>query len=236
MSRAERRVPPAPRLGASLREAAVALYHNSWRFVAANLIFGSILLMAFLAVAYSPLGLLLVVLLIPAAAGVMRMATHYVRRGHVFFSDFLDGVRGRAWSTMGIGIAQLFIATVLAVDIGLGVWMQGAAGRFLAVVAFYGLLGLWVVSVTTWPILLDPVRDGDPLRARLRLGGLVALAHPFRTFALAAIIGVLFVASVFLMAAIITFSVALGVLAAAHYVLPAADRLEGRETVEIDDE
>ncbi len=71
---------------------------------------------------------------------------------------------------------------------------------------------------TIWPIVIDPERSAEPVRSGVRLGALLVLAHPIR-------MGLM---------AIITFAAAYVSLVAAHFVLPSADRLEGRETMIIE--
>jgi hypothetical protein len=84
--------------------------------------------------------------------------------------------------------------------------------------------------VVAWPLVMDPLREGQPLRARLRLAVILVLAHPLRMGALALVLAAFLAASAVLAAALITVSVAYCALVAAHFVLPAADRLEGRPT------
>src|SRR6266542_209552 len=86
--------------------------------------------------------------------------------------------------------------------------------------------------VAFWPILVDPLREELPVRRRLWLALLVNLARPVRMFFLTALLTALLVASTVLFAAVVTVSVAYVSLVAARYVLPAADRLEGRPTVQ----
>ena len=47
----------------------------------------------------------------------------------------------------------------------------------------YLLLAIWSYAVVTWPILLDPLHDGEAIRPRLRLGLQVLLTHPMRVLA-----------------------------------------------------
>lgn len=237
MSRAERRVlPPAPRLGSAVREAAGDLYYNSMRFLGANLIWGAALLSVVYVASLSLLGSLLLLLMVPLTAGVMTMAVRLVRAGHVGFSDFTEGVRRPLLRNLGVGAVQLFLIAVLVVDVLVGIGTGNLAGFVLAVAAFYGLVGLWVFAVVAWPILLDPERHDEPLRAKLRVAALLVLAHPLRLGGLAFTIGILLVVSTLALAALVTFALSFALLIAARYVLPAADRLEGRLTRVIEDE
>ena len=236
MSRAERRlVPPPPRLGSAIREAGLDLYYNSVRLVPANVLWGfSVLTVVFLASRDLILSPLLVLAVLPTLA-LMGMVTTLVRRRRLFWSDSIDALRGRVWALFGIGVAQVVMSAVAAADVLIGLQMTGLLGPVVVVGGFYTLAAIWLLAIATWPLLLDPERARDGVRRSLRLGLLLALAHPIRLGALALLIAAFLVISTVLAAAIMTISGALAMLVAAHYVLPAADRLEGRATVEVSD-
>lgn len=236
MSRAERRVvPPAPRLGSAIREAGLDLYYNSVRLVPANVLWAlSLLGIGFVlarGLALAPL----VLLMIPLTMWLMGMATTLVRRRRLHWSDGIDAVRGRFWRLVGIGLLQLLLSVVAAVDVLIGLQLSGIVGPIVVVGGAYTLAAIWLVAVTTWPLLLDPVRARDGTRGSLRLGLLLVLAHPVRLGVLALLLAGFLAASTVLAAALVTVSGALTMLVAAHYVLPAADRLEGRATLEVID-
>lgn len=234
MSRAERRVvPPAPRLGRAIRQAGLDLYYNSVRLVPANLLWGLSLLVILYVVSRGLILAPLLVLMVPLTMALMGMATTLVRRPRLFWSDAIDAMRGRFWPLLGIGIAQLLLSAIAATDTLIGLQLEGFVGPIVVIGGLYTLAAIWLLAVTTWPLLLDPVRAGDGVRRTLRLGLLLAVAHPIRLGVLALLLAAFLVASTVLAAALVTISGALTMLAAAHYVLPAADRLEGRATVEV---
>ena len=232
MSRAERRtLPPAPRLGRVLRTAAEDLYYHGVRLVVANLVWGIAAVMTAYAVSRSLIGLLALVIMVPLTAGLMGMATALVRERSLVMSDFLRPLRGRLWRILGLGAVQLLLTVVTAFDLALGIQIGGILGLVMAIVAFYTGLALWVLAWTIWPIVTDPERSGEPIRAGVRLAALLVLAHPIRLGLMAFVLGAITLASTILAAAIITFAAAYVALVAAHFVLPSADRLEGRETM-----
>ncbi|MGZ8475151.1 MAG: hypothetical protein ACXWWQ_02860 [Candidatus Limnocylindria bacterium] len=234
MSRAERRVvPPAPRLGRAIREAGLDLYYNSVRLVPANLLWGLSLLVILFVVSRGLILAPLLVLMVPLTMGLMGMATTLVRRRRLFWSDAVDAVRGRFLPLFAIGVAQLLLSAVAATDILIGLQLEGTIGPIVVIGGIYTLAAIWLLAVTTWPLLLDPVRAGDGVRRTFRLGLLLAIAHPIRLGILALLLAVFLVVSTVLAAALGTVSGAVAMLVAAHYVLPAADRLEGRATVEV---
>ena len=212
-----------------LRDAAGDLGYNSWRFVGANLLVGGLLLVIGLGAVATPLTLLVAPILVPPAAGMMRMATRLVRDGHADFGDLTEVVRhpGRV---LVVGSAQLLVTVVLVADVLIGGGIAGWIGTLLLVSALYGLLIGWAYVAVLWPLLLDPERDGVPLRAHLRLALVVLVAHPIRVGGVLLLVGILLLISGLLIMPILTFTLALAWLVIARYVLPVADRIEGRAT------
>jgi len=220
-----------------LREAASDLYYHSLRLVAGNLLWGVVLLATlWLGVTAPPLLLIGGVALVPISIGLMRMATSVVREGHTVMSDFGAAFRPRAWRHLALGIGQLMLLVVAAVDLLIGVQLGGMLGTFLAMSAIYMLFAVWGLGVTCWPVLLDPLRDDEPIRQKLRLGVAVALTGPVRLTGVALLLIAFLAVSTILAALLLTVAVAFVFLVAARYMLPAADRLEGRATVETDDD
>jgi hypothetical protein len=217
-----------------VRQAASDLYYNFASFIPANLIFGVGLIVVIGAAASSPLGWLVIVGLVPLTAGCMRLATTLVRDGHTDLGDFAGMVR-RPWQVLAVGGAQLGIALVLVVDLLIGASLESPVGGVLVVSALYGLGILWIYAVVAWPIVLDPLRSDQPLGDRLRLAAMVLVGNPLRMAGLAMIIGLFLMAATVLVAAIVTFALALACLVAARFVLPAADRLEEPELVGMED-
>jgi hypothetical protein len=235
VSRAERRtLPPAPRLGRVLRTAAEDLYYHGVRLVACNLVWGIGAVLTAFALTRSALGLLALVIMVPVTIGLMGMATAVVRERTVVMGDFVRPIRGRFWPLMALAASQFVLTVVVAFDVLLGLQIGGVLGVFMAVFAFYSLVALWVLAWTIWPIVTDPERRSEPVRAAVRLGALLVLAHPIRLGMMALVLAAIALASTILVAAIITIAAAYLALVAAHFVLPSADRLEGRETMVVE--
>ena len=217
-----------------LRLAAEDLYYHGVRLVVANLIWGIGLLLTLFTLTRSALGVVPLIVMVPLTAGLVGMATAVVRERSVVMSDFTRALRGRLWRLLGLGLAQFGLIGLAVFDFFLGVQLGGVIGLVLALVAFYTVLGVWVLSVTVWPIVVDPERHAEPVRSSVRLGALLVLAHPLRIGLLVLVLTVVAVAATILVAAIVTFAAAYMVLVAAHFVLPSADRLEGRQTAVVD--
>lgn len=236
MSRAdgERVLPPPPRIRRVLRGAIGDLYYNSWRFLGGNLVLGAVLVAVLLASVGSALALLLLPVAAVPAAGLMRMAVVLVRDGHTDFGDFTDVVR-RPWLPLAAGVVQSLVCVVLLVDMQLGGAIGGLFGAFLTVSAIYGLVIGWVYAAAAWPLLLDPERHGEPIPKRLRLAAIALVAHPLRVGAFLLVVGMLLGLSALVIAPFLTFTVALAWLVIARFLLPVADRIEGRATLPAED-
>lgn len=210
-------------------------YFNSWRFLGANILLGAVLVAFVVASLATPWGLLLAVLLVLPAAGTMRMATRLVRDFHTDLGDFAEIVR-RPWPVLGVGLAQLAVIVILVGDILIAAAWRSWPGTFLLIGALYALVALWAYSVVAWPLLLDPERDTEGVRPRLRLALVVFLVHPVRVGLFALLVGALLVLATIVIMPVLTFAVALLWLAIARYVLPVADRIEGRATMVVDED
>lgn len=235
MSRAEQRdIPPPPRLWRVVREAVSDFYYNSWRFLVANVLVGVLLLAIVLLSFGTPLVLVVLPLVAVPAAGIMRMATRLVRDGHTAFADFVEVVRspGRA---LAMGTIQLLLAVVLAADFLIGASIGSFLGTLIVVSALYGLAIGWCYAAVAWTLLLDPERDADRLPHRLRLAFVVLVAHPIRVGVPLLALGIIVLVSAVAIAPLVTFVIALAWLTIARFVLPIADRIEGRRTMEPDD-
>src|SRR6266542_1300001 len=225
-------LPDPPRLGGAMREAAFDLYYNSWRMVPANIVWGVLFVaVILLGGLWLPFLVLLAVLAVPFA-GIVRMAAGVARGAGTSFSDFTTGMRRFLWPALATGAVATLLAIAFGVNVVLGLQLGGLFGWFLSAMALYGEIGLAMTLVAIWPILVDHLREDLPVRRRLWLALLVNLARPVRMFFLTALLTALLVASTVLFAAVVTVSVAYVSLVAARYVLPAADRLEGRPTVQ----
>jgi len=211
------------------------LYYNSVRFLAANLVLGVLLIVIAVLATTSLLALAGLLLAVPVAAGIMRMATSLVRDGHCSFADFTAEL-GPRWRTLGTGAVQLLVLLVLVVDVAVGASLSGVPGAFLTASALYGIGIWWLASLALWPLLLDPMRRDRPVMRTLRLAGLLLVARPLGMVALGAVLGAVLVLSTIAVAPLVTISIAVTWVIAARYVLPAADRLEGRPQVDIGEE
>jgi hypothetical protein len=225
------RIPDRPSIVGSLRSAASDFFFNSWRLVPANAIWGVLLIALFLATAlYPPLVLLAPVLAIPVA-GIYSLAAQIARGEPVDFADALRGMRRYAGTALAIGVVATVALFVFSVNIFIGLQTGDIAGGVFAMLAGYADLGIVMYLVALWPIVVDPIRERSRVRDRLRLALLVVAARPGRILILTVVIAVIYVVSTALFAVLLTATVAYVALVATRYVLPAADRLEGRATV-----
>jgi uncharacterized membrane protein YesL len=198
--------------------------------VPANAIWGvTLVVIVFATAIWVPAAVLASLLALPVA-GIHRMAALVQREQPASFSDFLDGMRTYAGSALLLGVSAVFLALVFTSNVFIGLDAGNVVGWTISAFALYGDIGLAMFLVAAWPIVVDPLRADVPLRARLKLAALVNLARPARMFVLTAVIGVILLISTVLFAALLTISVVFVSLVATRYVLPVADRLEGRRT------
>jgi hypothetical protein len=132
-----------------------------------------------------------------------------------------------------LGIASVVVAVVFTANVGLGLAQGTLAGGVFAVLALYADLALAIYLVAAWPIVVDPVRETMSFRGRLRLAFYVVASRFVRLLALTLVVMAILLVSTVLFAALVTISVAYVSLVGTRYVLPAADRFEGRPTVPI---
>jgi uncharacterized membrane protein YesL len=231
---ADLRVPDAPRLGGALRSAAVDFYYNSWRLVAANVVWGLGLILVLLAPVGWLVALVFAVLLAVPTAGIYRMAALIVRGDAVYLSDAFRAYRDHFGTALGVGLATIVLLFVLGFNVVTGLTQGSPIGWALATLAGWSLVFLILFLVTAWPVLMDPRRADSTVRQRLRLAGVLVLAFPFRIGALAVLVVLITAVSTVLFAALLTISVAFVALLSTRYVLPAADRYEDRATVPVE--
>lgn len=217
-----------PGIGAVLRAAVQDFYFNSWRLAPANLIWAGVLIaVVVLAGFWAPAVILVALAALPLAA-IHRMAGRLVRGEGAGFGDFTKGLRQLARPALTLGFAATILAVVFGVNVAIGLQLDNPFGWFLSATALYAEIGLAVLLVASWPILADPGRDGWPFLRVIRLAVLVCLARPGRMTLLTVIIGAILALSTVVFPAVVLVSVAYTSLVATRYVLPLADRVEGR--------
>jgi hypothetical protein len=222
-------LPQAPSLGGALRAAAGDFFFNSWRLVPANLLWAlSLVVVALSWLLLPPLGLLVAVVTVLPTAGMFRLAALIARGEPASFSDATDAIHDQPLPRLGIGLMVVIAALVLLTNLASGVLSGSPLGWALATLAAWGLLAGWCWLFAFWPILLDPRRPSAGMSAAARLAALLLLAHPVRLALLGLVLAVLLTISLAALVALLTVSFAFAALASAHYVLPAADRLEAR--------
>jgi hypothetical protein len=215
-------------LGSAFRVALSDFYFNSWRLAPANLAW-ALLLVAILIVAALWLPALLgVALLAVPFAGIQQMTARIARGMGTSLSDFPAGMRRFGAPALTLGVATTILALVFAINAVVGLALANPVGWFIAATATYAEVALAMLLVAAWPIVVDPARDDLSLRRRLELAALVVLARPGRMLVLTVALAAVLLAGVVLLAGIALVGVAYTSLVAARYVLPLADRIEGR--------
>jgi hypothetical protein len=228
VGRASPTVPDAPSLGSAVRAAARDVYYHSWRLLPANVVWTVAAILLAVVALVAPAGILLLPLLALPTAGIFRITTRIARGESVSFWDAVDAWRADVIPTLGLGAGLSLATVVLVANAGTGLSSGSPLGWAFATLAAWGLVAAWVFAWVTWPLLVDPARAARPAADRLRVAGLLLLAHPVRLGALGLALALFLAASAAAVVALATVSLAFAALVASRYVLPAADRLEDR--------
>ena len=219
---------PSPSLRAAVHGALSDLYYHSWRLVPANVLWAVTAVAATVAAILVPLGIVALAVVALPTAGLFRMTTRIARGRAVSFSDALDAWHRDVVASLMLGGGLVVVAIVFGVNAWTGLLAGTALGWAFATLALWGLVAAWLFAWTAWPLLVDPARARWPARERVRLAGLLVLAHPIRLGALGLGLLVFLVASLIATIALVTVSAAVAALVASRFVLPAADRLDAR--------
>lgn len=235
MSRAEGVADPTrpPRVLGAVRAAASDFFYNSWRLVPANALVAGTAVGIVLLAAVVGLGAALIALPLLAfpVAGLFRLAALIARGRDAVLSDVWS-VWPLAWRPILVfGLALTAAVVVLGTNLVVGIANGGGLSLWIAVMSGWGLLIAWPLALVGWTVLMDPDREGVPAGDRLRLAGLLLLAHPVRLLAFGGAVVAFLLVSTVLFAAVLTVSLALAALVTARYILPAADRLATRSGV-----
>jgi hypothetical protein len=206
------------KLRTALGVAAADLYHQSWRLVVLNVLLGLVILLIVLASIASPLALLLVVLVGPAALTVMHCAVTLAQTEQLRLGEAITGLR-RHWRR---GLALGVLVTAAVVLGAVAVPFYASMGRWawpLAALSIYAVLVFFVVQLALWPLAV--FESGRPLRQLAREAGLNVLRRPLGFAGLAfalLLVNVLGVAAAIL--PFLSLTIAYSFLVSAHYALP----------------
>jgi hypothetical protein len=206
------------RLRTALGVAAADLYHQSWRLVLLNVLLGTVVILVALASIASPLALVLVVLLGPAALTVMHCAVTLAQTEQLSLGEAAIGLR-KHWRRGLVLGALVAFAVVLA---ALAVPFYASAGRWawpLAALSVYVLLVFLLVQLALWPLAV--FEAGRPFGDLVRESALSVLRRPLGFAGLG--LALLLVNAVGVAAAILPFlslTIAYSFLVSAHYALP----------------
>ncbi len=219
-------------MSAAFREALADFFYNSWRLLPANLVWGAGFVAVLAAISIVGwIGLLGAPLLGVPVAGVYRLAALIARGDSVSFWDAVAAWRAYALPALAMTTVLTIAALALSLNVILGVEAGDIVGWGFATLAFWGLVGVWVYAQLFWPLLVDPRRADASVRERARLAAVLLLAFPGRFALLATLLLVVLAVSTVLVVTLLTVAVAFAALVGTRYVLPAADRFEGRATL-----
>lgn len=221
-------LPDAPTIGGAIRAAARNAYYHSWRLLPANVVWAVTAIALATAILVAPPAIVLLPLLALPTAGIFRVTTRIARGESVSFWDAVDAWRTDVVRTLALGAGLVAATIVLGVNLVTGLASATAVGWGLATLAAWGLVATWLFAWTAWPVVVDPARVERSFTDKLRLAGLLVLAHPVRIGALGLALAALLAVSAAAIVALVTISVSFAALVASQFTLPAADRLDAR--------
>jgi uncharacterized membrane protein YesL len=219
-----------PGIGSGLRAALTDFYFNSPRLVGANVVWGAAVGGLSLVWLVYPLGALaLAPLLAFPTVGIFRLAARIVRTdGSASFRDSLTAYRAYAGPTLLLGLVSVVAGLVLGTNVVIGLTEAEPVGWAIGTLAAWGLIVLWCGVIVVWPIVVDPERPDYSLRRRLRLVGLLLLAHPGRFALLGIVVGLIAAVSAILVVALLAVGVSYIALLTCRVVYATADAFEAR--------
>jgi uncharacterized membrane protein YesL len=219
-----------PGIGSGLRAALTDFYFNSGRLVGANVVWGAAAVGLALVWLVWPVGaLILAPLLAFPTVGIFRLAAGIVRKdGPVSARDAFTAYRDFAGAALLLGVASVVAGVVLGTNAVVGLTQAEPLGWVIGTLAAWGLVVGWCGVIVAWPILVDPDRGDQSLRRRLRLVGLLLLAHAGRFALLGIVVALIAIISTVLVVALLTVGVAYVALVACRVVYPTADAFETR--------
>jgi len=219
-----------PRLTGVVRAALTDLYFNSGRLVPLNVLWGAgAVLLLFVGLTWPLVALMLSPLLAFPTAAIFRVAARIVRDGgDASIRDLPGASRASAGPTLLLGLAFVAATVVLGSNLMVGLTGSEPVGWVIGTFAAWGLVALWCGTIVAWPLIVDPLRARRPISERLRLAGLLLLAHPVRFVALAALLAIIALVNAILTVALLTTGLAFIALVACRQVYPVADDLEAR--------
>ena len=228
----ERTIVPDPTgVGDAMRAAGVDLVANLWPMVPLNLLWAlACICVAFVTVFVGVVGFLFVPLLGIPLAGVFRAAARVQRTDAATFPDAFSSWRAHALPSVLLWLLPLAAGVAFGANLAVALNAGDLAAAVFAALGFWSLLAATSYALIVWPLVVDPVRAGQPLGARLRLAAVVFVQRALRLLIVTAIAVVLFVLIPALLAVLLVVGASYIALAASRYVLPTADRLEGRAT------
>ncbi len=225
-------LPPRPTVRGSVRVALSDFYFNSIRLVAANVVWGIGLIVVLVVFASAPLifAVVAAIALALPTAGIFRIAAIIARDQPADLSDAFGAMRSHALPALAVGALVIGSVVVLGFNFAVGLVAGDPLWLLIGTLAGWGLLALFVGTSAFWPLLLDPVRQGVPLKKKVEVALAVVFSSPGRYLGLTLINAAILIVSTVAFAALLTISIAFVALTLCRYVLPTADRLEGRAT------
>jgi len=202
------------------------------RLLAANILWGvALIIVLVISTMTSPLLTIPVAILLAIpTAGVFRLAAVIARNQPAALGDALQAMRTHLLPALAVGALVIGSLAVLGFNFVIGLISGDPVLLLIGTMAGWGLLLLFIGTSAFWPLLMDPFRQGEPLKKRIWLALAVVFHAPLRYLGLTLVTGAILIVSTIAFAALLSISLAFVAVLLCRYVLPTADRLEGRAT------
>jgi hypothetical protein len=208
----------------ALRAAASTLADDVLRFVGAAAFWLLLATVVLLIGRMHLAGSVLLLVLVPATAGIGRLAAYAFRGLPPRLPQVLEGARHRWPGALALGAFQLLVTGIALLNVDLGLTFATWPLVVAAIVSVNLGVMATVVGTTVWPLLVDPARDDVATSQLVRLGLEVVAVRPLRVLGMDVLLAAMLVVSLQTFVGALVL-LPLGVLLTTHLVLPAADRL-----------
>ena len=185
-------VPLPPSVWRGVRSSLSAFVDDIGRFAAANALWAAVVVATAALAGRQSVAVVLGLAAVPVAGAMGRMAARSARRQRPDWHDFRDGFTHRCPGAWVVGGSVSAVLVVAGLNITLAASSGGAALVLSALASLHIAAFAAAVFAATWPLLMDPARDGQPTRAVLRHGLVVLATRPRALLAVVLVDGVLF--------------------------------------------
>lgn len=166
---------------------------------------------------------------IPATGGLFYATNKLAHGRNADWRTFFEGFRLHFWRSWVIGLANLFLALVFAINFIFYSWNDSQWVYFARAVVIVIALFWFTLQIYLFPLLME--QEKPQLRLALRNSGVIMLKRPLFTLVAAPLIGLIVVLSTFIVQPAWIFVTASGSAFIANWAtLYAISKITGKPT------